>query len=207
MKRSSLTQTMPPLTRWPHVAISFSRYPSGARRMIRNFRKGVRLAHRAVDIGKNDSEALWMAGLALVQLGGEIDHGMAKIERPLQSIPIRQTPGRQVALRAATSAIRRRQTIISRRPSASTRWTFRTTCIGTPLPGIPWGRTDRGRAQRGADTQPAPGLSARSENEDEHMRLAGPHGRSARMRRPAARSTAILHRGLDEQSPESRAAA
>jgi Flp pilus assembly protein TadD len=69
--------------------------------MIRNFRKGVRLAHRAVDIGKNDSEALWMAGLALVQLGGEIVLGLAKIERPLQSIPIRQTPGRQVALRAA----------------------------------------------------------------------------------------------------------
>jgi DNA-binding SARP family transcriptional activator/Tfp pilus assembly protein PilF len=51
------------------------------------FHEGVRLAHRAIDIGKNDSEALWMAGLALVQLGGEIDHGIAQIERSLAINP------------------------------------------------------------------------------------------------------------------------
>lgn len=49
--------------------------------------EGVRLAHRAAELGRNDSEALWMAGLALVQLAGEIDHGSALIERSLTLNP------------------------------------------------------------------------------------------------------------------------
>ena len=59
----------------------------GLAAMTRNFDEGMRLAHRAIDIGKNDSEALWMAGLALIQLGGEIDHGTAQIERSLAINP------------------------------------------------------------------------------------------------------------------------
>lgn len=45
--------------------------------------EGVRLAHLAADIGRNDSEALWMAGIALAQLAGETEHGMALVERSL----------------------------------------------------------------------------------------------------------------------------
>lgn len=49
--------------------------------------EGIPFAHRAAELGKNDSEALWMAGLALVQLSGEIDHGLALIERSLALNP------------------------------------------------------------------------------------------------------------------------
>jgi len=49
--------------------------------------EGVRLAHLAAELGKNDSEALWMAGLALVQLAGEIDHGSTLIDRSLSLNP------------------------------------------------------------------------------------------------------------------------
>ncbi len=49
--------------------------------------QGVRLAHRATELGSNDSEALWMAGGALVQIGGEIDLGQALIDRSLQLNP------------------------------------------------------------------------------------------------------------------------
>ena len=49
--------------------------------------EGVRLAHMAAEIGKYDSEALWMAGLALVQLAGEIDHGQDLIDRSLALNP------------------------------------------------------------------------------------------------------------------------
>jgi DNA-binding SARP family transcriptional activator/TolB-like protein len=45
--------------------------------------EGVRLAYRAAELGRDDSEALWMAGLALVQLAGEINHGPALINRSL----------------------------------------------------------------------------------------------------------------------------
>lgn len=51
------------------------------------FAEGIRLAHRAIDLGRNDSEALWMAGLALVHLSREIDHGIAQIERSLSLNP------------------------------------------------------------------------------------------------------------------------
>jgi adenylate cyclase len=49
--------------------------------------EGVRLAHLAAELGKNDSEALWMAGLALVHLAAEIDHGSALIDRSLSLNP------------------------------------------------------------------------------------------------------------------------
>ena len=45
--------------------------------------EGVRLGHLAADIGRNDSEALWMAGHALSQLSGEVELGLALIERSL----------------------------------------------------------------------------------------------------------------------------
>ena len=45
--------------------------------------EGIRLAHLAVDIGQNDSEALWMAGHALAHLAGESERGIALIERSL----------------------------------------------------------------------------------------------------------------------------
>ena len=48
---------------------------------------GVRLAHRAADIGRNDSEALWMAGITLAQLAGELDYGLALIEKSLSLNP------------------------------------------------------------------------------------------------------------------------
>jgi adenylate cyclase len=49
--------------------------------------EGVRLAHVAAEMGKNDSETLWMAGLALVQLAAEIDHGLALVDRSLSLNP------------------------------------------------------------------------------------------------------------------------
>jgi adenylate cyclase len=49
--------------------------------------EGVRLARRAAEAGGNDSEALWMAGLALVQLAAEIEHGQALIDRSLSLNP------------------------------------------------------------------------------------------------------------------------
>ena len=41
----------------------------------------------AAEMGRNDSEALWMAGLAMVQLAAEIDHGLALIDRSLSLNP------------------------------------------------------------------------------------------------------------------------
>jgi TolB-like protein/Tfp pilus assembly protein PilF len=45
--------------------------------------EGVRLARLAEEYGGDDSEALWMAGLALVFLAGELDHGGRLIEKSL----------------------------------------------------------------------------------------------------------------------------
>ena len=53
----------------------------------RRLGEGVRLAYRAAELGTNDSEALWMAGLALVQLVGELDYGPALIDRSLTLNP------------------------------------------------------------------------------------------------------------------------
>ena len=49
--------------------------------------EGVRLAHLAAEIGRNDSEALWMAGIAVAQLAGEMECGLALIERSLSLNP------------------------------------------------------------------------------------------------------------------------
>jgi tetratricopeptide (TPR) repeat protein len=49
--------------------------------------EGVRLANAAGEIGHNDSEALWMAGLALVFLVGELDRGAALIEKSIALNP------------------------------------------------------------------------------------------------------------------------
>lgn len=49
--------------------------------------EGVRLARVAGETGRNDSEALWMAGLALVFLAGELEHGGTLIERSLSLNP------------------------------------------------------------------------------------------------------------------------
>jgi tetratricopeptide (TPR) repeat protein len=49
--------------------------------------EGVRLGHLAADIGQNDSEALWMAGLALAQLSGEVERGAALLDRSLTLNP------------------------------------------------------------------------------------------------------------------------
>jgi tetratricopeptide (TPR) repeat protein len=48
---------------------------------------GVRYGHEAARLGSNDPEALWMSGLALVHLSGELDHGQALIERSLTLNP------------------------------------------------------------------------------------------------------------------------
>jgi TolB-like protein len=49
--------------------------------------EGARLARLAGERGPNDSEALWMAGLAMVHLSDEIDHSLALIERSLSLNP------------------------------------------------------------------------------------------------------------------------
>jgi len=49
--------------------------------------EGVRLARLAEEFGGEDSEALWMAGLALVFLAGELDHGGRLIEKSLSFNP------------------------------------------------------------------------------------------------------------------------
>lgn len=49
--------------------------------------EGVRLCHQAASLGNNDSEALWMAGLALVHLAGEHEFSQALIERSLTVNP------------------------------------------------------------------------------------------------------------------------
>ena len=49
--------------------------------------QGVRHCHEAASTGRNDSEALWMAGLALVHLAGEHDFSQALIERSLSLNP------------------------------------------------------------------------------------------------------------------------
>lgn len=51
------------------------------------FQAGIRRGHDAADMGRNDPEALWMAGLALVHLSGELDFAHALIERSLTLNP------------------------------------------------------------------------------------------------------------------------
>lgn len=61
----------------------FQRLMGWARPLDPELDEGVRLALLAAEHGANDFEALWMAGLALVQLRGGIDHGLGMIERSL----------------------------------------------------------------------------------------------------------------------------
>lgn len=51
------------------------------------FQEGARLAHLAATKGRNDPEALWMAGLALAHLSGEVEYAIALIERSLALNP------------------------------------------------------------------------------------------------------------------------
>jgi len=51
------------------------------------FAQGVHHCHQAASLGRSDSEALWMAGLALVHLAGEHDFSQALIERSLSLNP------------------------------------------------------------------------------------------------------------------------
>ena len=48
---------------------------------------GIQFANRASELGKDDSEALWMAGTALVFLDGALDQGPALIDRSLSLNP------------------------------------------------------------------------------------------------------------------------
>jgi tetratricopeptide (TPR) repeat protein len=50
-------------------------------------REAFRLAHLAAEVGKDDSEALWMAGHCLLQVAGEFDYGLALIEKSLSLNP------------------------------------------------------------------------------------------------------------------------
>ena len=50
-------------------------------------REGIEFARRAAELGDNNPEALWMAGLALIFLDGELDQGPALIERSLTLNP------------------------------------------------------------------------------------------------------------------------
>jgi TolB-like protein/Tfp pilus assembly protein PilF len=49
--------------------------------------EGPRLARLAIEIGKSDSEALWMAGHVLAYVNGEHDHGLALIDKSLALNP------------------------------------------------------------------------------------------------------------------------
>ncbi len=48
-----------------------------------SLKAGIRLGHRAAEAGQSDSEALWMAGLALIILDGQHDQGAGLIARSL----------------------------------------------------------------------------------------------------------------------------
>jgi hypothetical protein len=61
----------------------FQRMMGWARPLAPELDEGVRLALLAAEYGANDSEALWMAGRAIVQHRGGMDHGLGMIERSL----------------------------------------------------------------------------------------------------------------------------
>ena len=58
------------------------RPPSDAR-----FKEGIRLARVAAETGQDDPDALWMAGLSITTLAGEVAHGAALIENSLAINP------------------------------------------------------------------------------------------------------------------------
>jgi TolB-like protein/class 3 adenylate cyclase len=49
--------------------------------------EGIRLAKRAASLGQNDPETLWMAGFTLAVLGGDLEGGIAFIDRALTLNP------------------------------------------------------------------------------------------------------------------------
>lgn len=51
------------------------------------FRAGLWHGRQAAELGTNDPEALWMAGLALAHLSGDLDHAVALVERSLALNP------------------------------------------------------------------------------------------------------------------------
>lgn len=51
------------------------------------FDVGLKHGRRAAELGSNDPEALWMAGLALAHLSGEVEHARALVERSLALNP------------------------------------------------------------------------------------------------------------------------
>jgi tetratricopeptide (TPR) repeat protein len=53
----------------------------------RRIDEGIRLANKAVEIGKNDSEGLWMAALTIAFLAGKLELGLALVERSLALNP------------------------------------------------------------------------------------------------------------------------
>ena len=50
-------------------------------------KEGLRLAYLAAEKGENDAEALWMAGRTIATLAGEIEHGLALVEKSLALNP------------------------------------------------------------------------------------------------------------------------
>lgn len=49
--------------------------------------EGLRLAYLAAEKGENDAEALWMAGRTIATLAGDIEHGLALVEKSLALNP------------------------------------------------------------------------------------------------------------------------
>jgi TolB-like protein len=58
------------------------RHPSDGR-----LKEGLRFAYRVVELGDDDAEALWMAGLAVTTLAGDIARGAALIDKSLSINP------------------------------------------------------------------------------------------------------------------------
>jgi TolB-like protein/Flp pilus assembly protein TadD len=50
-------------------------------------KQGLRLAHRGAEIGKDDSETLWMVGHALAQVAGDYEYGVGLIDKSLALNP------------------------------------------------------------------------------------------------------------------------
>lgn len=50
-------------------------------------REGVRLAYLAAEKGENDPESLWMAGRTIAILAGDVEHGLALVERSIALNP------------------------------------------------------------------------------------------------------------------------
>lgn len=72
------------LAAWCHeIQAVFGWFPPSEARVI----EGLRLAHMAAEIGDDDPEALWMAGLTMATLAGDAGRGAALIDRSLAINP------------------------------------------------------------------------------------------------------------------------